>query len=57
MRLGKGDETGIGLRLEIERMPLADEAVTDDSDADALIRPGDARITARCQCRRAGGKE
>ena len=56
--LGDGDEVGVLLRLEVEDVALADQAVADEADADALVGAGDA-APARGgeQGRRPGGAD
>src|SRR5262249_27562192 len=55
VRLGDGDEGGVLLLLEIEDVPLADQAEADEADADALVGAGHALIGGRGQRDGAGG--
>ena len=44
MDLGDGDEVDVGLGLEVEDVPLADQAVADEADADAVVGAEDPPI-------------
>ena len=44
--LGDGDEVDVGLVLEVEDVPLADQAEADEADADALVGADDAALAA-----------
>src|SRR5437660_875633 len=48
-----GHECNIGLFLEVNDMPLADQAKADETDADALRGAGDSAIGRRGESRRA----
>ena len=47
MDLGDGDEVDVGLVLEVEDVPLADQAEADEADADAVVGPEDAGVARR----------
>src|SRR5262249_29520993 len=55
--LGDGDQVGVVLRLEVEDVPLSDEAVADEADADALVGAEDAPPTGGGEQAGAGGHE
>src|SRR5262249_26654214 len=57
VRLSDGDHGRVGLRLEIEDVPFADEAVADKADADAIIGAGNALVACSCERGSAGGKK
>src|SRR5438105_2628222 len=53
MDLGDSDAVRVRLGLDVEDVPLTDQAVADEADADTVVRPPDAVVANRRQRRRA----